>query len=164
MNFFDLVIAVIVGFYASMGVRRGLIRELFSFGNWVVAGVLSWMFADNVGNLFKSSIGEPTVRLVVGFITLFVVVFVGGTIAAHMLHNMFVSRTWLKVPNLILGGVTGAFRGLFIILIAVLLMGLTSAPNQSWWKGSVFIQPLASVALAASHYLPKDVSRHIRYN
>ncbi len=147
-----------------MGVRRGLVRELFSFGSWILAGVLSWMFADNVGNLFKSSISEPTVRLVVGFVTLFIVVFVGGTIASHMLHNMLVSRTWLKLPNLILGGVTGALRGLFIILIAVLLMGLTSVPNQSWWKGSAFSKPLASMALAVSKYLPKDVSRHIRYN
>jgi membrane protein required for colicin V production len=68
------------------------------------------------------------------------------------------------LPNLILGGVTGALRGVFIILIAVLLMGLTSAPSQSWWKGSVFAKPLGNLALAASKYLPKDVSRHIRYN
>ena len=164
MNLFDLIIALIVGFYAAMGVRRGLIRELFSFGSWILAGVLSWMFADNVGNLFKSSISEPTVRLIVGFVIMFVVVFVGGSIAAHMLHNMFVSRAWLKLPNLILGGVVGAVRGLFIVLIAVLLMGLTSAPGQSWWKGSVFAQPLGDLALAVSKYLPKDVSRHIRYN
>ena len=99
MNFLDLIIALIVGFYSSMGVRRGLVRELFSFGSWILAGVLSWMFADNVGNLFKSSVSEPTVRLVVGFVTLFVVVFVGGSIATHMLHNMLVSKTWLKLQS-----------------------------------------------------------------
>ena len=164
MNLFDLIIALVVAFYASMGVRRGLVRELFSFGTWILAGVLSWMFADNVGNLFRSSISEPTVRLVVGFVVMFVVVFLGSSIAAHMLHNMFVSRAWLKLPNLVLGGVTGALRGLFIILVAVLLMGLTAAPNQSWWKGSAFAGPLGDLALAVSKYLPRDVSRHIRYN
>lgn len=164
MNILDIIVAVIFFFYTSMGVRAGLVREVLSLGKWVLAGGLSWMFADNVANLFRSSINDPTVRLVVGFVTLFLALFVGSTVAIHMLHNILVSRPWLKIPNYVLGGFLGAAKGTFIIMIVVLLIGLTPAPAKKWWKDSLFAPHLANLATTVSKYLPKDVARHIRYN
>lgn len=164
MNILDIIIAVIFFFYTSMGVRAGLVREVLSLGKWLLAGGLSWMFADNVANLFRSSISDPTVRLVVGFVTLFLTLFIGSTVAIHMIHNLLVSRAWLKIPNYILGGALGAAKGVFIIMIMVLLIGLTPAPENKWWKNSLFAPYLANWATTVSKYLPKDVARHIRYN
>ncbi len=164
MNILDLIFAFVFFFYTSMGVRAGLVRELLSLGKWVLAGGLAWMFADNVANLFRSSIEDATVRLVVGFITLFLALFIGSTVAIHMLHNLLVSRPWLKIPNYILGGFLGAAKGMFIIMIAVLLVGLTPVPSKSWWKGSLVAPHLANLAKKLSNVLPRDVSNHIRYN
>lgn len=164
MNILDFTIALIIFFYTSMGVRAGLVREILSLGKWLLAGGLSWLFADNVANLFRSSIGDATVRLVVGFVTLFLALFIGSTVAIHMLHNMLVSRPWLKIPNYIFGGVVGATKGIFIIMIVVLLLGLTAAPAKKWWKDSLFAPYLANMATKVSKYLPKDVASHIRYN
>jgi len=164
MNIFDLSVAFILFFFTSLGVRAGLVREALSLGKWLLAGVLSWMFADNVANLFRSSISDPTVRLVVGFVTLFLALFVGSAVAIYMIQNIMVKRPWLKIPNYILGGVIGATKGLVIIMIVVLLLGLTAAPAKKWWKGSAFSPYLANLAIKVSKYLPKDVARHIRYN
>ncbi|MEE8388916.1 MAG: CvpA family protein [Acidiferrobacterales bacterium] len=164
MNILDIIVAVIFFFYTSMGVRAGLVREILSLGKWLLAGGLSWVFADNVADLFRSSIDDATVRLVVGFITLFLVLFIGSTVAIYLLHNVLVARHWLKIPNYILGGVIGATKGIFIIMIAVLLIGLTPAPAKKWWTDSLFAPTLANLATAISRYLPRDVARHIRYN
>lgn len=164
MNILDLIIALIFFFYTSMGVRAGFVRELLSLGKWVLAGGLAWMFADNVANLFRSSIADATVRLVVGFITLFLALFIGSSVAIHMLHNLLGSRSWLKIPNFVLGGFLGAAKGAIIIIMAVLLVGLTPAPSRSWWKQSSLAPHLASWAIKVSKMLPRDVARHIRYN
>lgn len=164
MNILDFSIAFIIFFYTAMGVRAGLIREVMSLGKWLLAGGLSWLFADNVANLFRSSIGDATVRLLVGFVSLFLALFIGSTVAIHMLHNILVSRPWLKIPNYIFGGVAGATKGIFIIMIMVLLLGLTAAPAKKWWKDSLFSPYLANLAITVSKYLPKDVASHIRYN
>lgn len=164
MNIFDLVLAVIFLFYTSMGVRRGMVREVLSLVTWVFAGGLSWLFADSVGNLFRSSIGEPSVRLVVGFTILFIVSLVSGIIATKYIHKVFLRKPWLKIPNYILGGVAGALRATFIIMILVLLAGLTAVPEQKWWRGSTFAPQLETFGEKLSRYLPNDVGRHIRYN
>ena len=164
MNIFDLIVAVIFFFYASMGIRSGLVREMLSMGKWVLAGGIAWMFADNVANWYRSSIADATVRLVIGFLTLFLALFIGSTIAIYMLHNLLVSRPWLKIPNYILGGVLGAAKGIFIIVIVVLLIGLTPAPSKSWWKASLFAPYLANLATKVTKILPRDVASHIRYN
>lgn len=81
-----------------------------------------------------------------------------------MIHNLLVSRPWLKIPNYVLGGFLGAAKGTFIIMIVVLLVGLTPAPAKKWWKESLLAPHLANFATTVSKYLPKDVAQHIRYN
>lgn len=163
MNAFDLIIAVVLFFYIALGVKRGFVREVFSLGIWIFAGGLAWTFADNVGRWYASSIEEPTLQLVAGFITLFVLTFVIGAVAAHLINKVMLSRPWLKVPNFVLGGLTGGVKGGVIVMVAVLLIGLTGLPKQDWWRKSLFAPRIADLALKAAQYLPQDVTKHIRY-
>jgi membrane protein required for colicin V production len=163
MNTFDLIIAIVFFFYVALGVKRGFVREVFSLGTWIVAGGLAWTFADNVGRWYSASIKEPTLQLVAGFITLFVLTFVVGAVVTHLVHKVMLSRPWLKIPNLLLGGLTGGAKGGVIIMVAVLLIGLTGLPKQDWWRQSLFAPRLAALALKVAHYLPQDVAKHIRY-
>jgi len=143
---------------------RGFIKESLSLIAWLLAAASAWFLADKVGSLLHGLIAEPTLRVIAGFALIFVVIFVLTAIAKHYLHQFFMSRVYLKIPNYLLGGVIGGLRGGFIIIVVFLVMGLTTLPKQDWWRSSLLVPSIQSVALKCANYLPSDVARHIRYS
>lgn len=163
MATFDLVLGAFFAFFVAIGLYRGFIKEALSLAAWFLAAAAAWFLADKVGDLMSSFIAEPTVRVIAGFVLIFVVVFVVTAIAKHYLHQFFMSRVYLKVPNFLLGAVVGGVRGGFIIIVVFLIAGLTALPRQSWWRESEIAPHIQPVALKVADYLPRDVARHIRY-
>jgi membrane protein required for colicin V production len=164
LNIFDLILLVIFILFIAVGMYRGFIKESLSLAAWFLAAASAWFFADKVGVLLRSLIAEPTLRVIAGFALIFVVVFVVMAIAKHYLHQFFMSRVYLKIPNYLLGGVIGGLRGGFVIVVAFLVMGLTTLPKQDWWRSSYLAPNIEIVALKCANYLPSDVARHIRYS
>jgi len=163
LNLFDLIILAVFFFFVAVGTYRGFIKESLSLAAWVLAAASAWFFADKVGDLMRGLVAEPTLRVMAGFGLIFVVVFVVTAIAKHYLHQFFMSRVYLKVPNYLLGAVVGGLRGAFVIIVVFLVIGLTSLPKQDWWRSSYLTPNIESVALKCAKYLPSDVARHIRY-
>lgn len=163
MNTFDLILVAIFLFFVAVGLYRGFIKEALSLAAWILAAAAAWFLADKVGALMKSIIAEPTMRVIAGFVLIFVVVFALTAIAKHYLHQFFMSRVYLKVPNYLLGAVIGGFRGGFIVIVAFLIAGLTTLPQQDWWRSSQIAPRIQPLALKVADYLPRDVARHIRY-
>lgn len=147
----------------ALGFYRGFVKEGLSLASWVLAASAAWFLADKVGSLLKSLISEPTTRVIVGFVIIFLVVFIISAIAKHYLHQFFMSRVYLKIPNYLLGAVVGGLRGGFIIIVVFLVAGLTTAPRQGWWRSSQIAPYVEPIALKVAQYLPRDVARHIRY-
>ena len=112
----------------------------------------------------RGLVSEPTLRVIAGFGLIFVVVFVVTAIAKHYLHQFFMSRVYLKIPNYFFGAVVGGLRGGFVIIVVFLVMGLTAIPKQDWWRSSYLAPNIETVALKCANYLPSDVARHIRYS
>lgn len=164
MNIFDLILLVVLIFFVAIGMYRGFIKELLSLAAWVLAAASAWFFADKVGSLLHGLIAEPTMRVIAGFALIFIVVFVLTAVAKHYLHQFFMSRVYLKIPNYLFGAVIGGLRGGFVIIVVFLVLGLTTLPKQGWWRTSYFAPHIESVALKCANYLPVDVARHIRYS
>lgn len=164
MNTFDLILVVIFLFFVAIGLYRGFIKEALSLAAWLLAAAAAWFLADKVGSLMKSMIAEPTMRVIVGFVLIFVIVFALTAVAKHYLHQFFMSRVYLKVPNYLFGAVIGGLRGGFIIIVAFLIAGLTALPQQDWWRASEIAPHIQPLALKVADYLPRDVARHIRYS
>jgi membrane protein required for colicin V production len=164
MSNFDLALMVVFVFFVVLGLYRGFIKESLSLAAWVLAAAAAWMLADRVGALLKPVIAEQTVQVIAGFVLIFLVVFVSTAIAKHYLHQYFMSRVYLKVPNYIFGAVIGGLRGGFVIVLVFLIAGLTSLPAQRWWKQSQLAPHIEPVAMRVAKYLPQDVARHIRYS
>lgn len=163
MNIFDLILATTLVFFIAVGLYRGFIKEVLSLVAWVLAAAAAWFLADKVGSLLASFISEPTMRVIAGFVVIFLVVFIITAIAKHYLHQFFMSRVYLKVPNFLLGAIVGGFRGGFVVIVVFILAGLTPAPQQSWWRSSQIAPHIEPMAIKLSRYLPRDVARHIRY-
>jgi membrane protein required for colicin V production len=164
MNALDWAVAVVFAIFVALGFRRGFLRETMSLATWFAAGTLAWLFAADVGPVFSAWLRTPPARTVAGFAVVFVVVFVLGTVLGYLVRRWLLVRPWTRFVNYLLGGATGAVRGLLVLVLAVLVAGLTPAPQQSWWRESVFMPPLEAIAQKASAYLPRDVLRYISYN
>jgi len=163
LNTFDLILVAVFLFFVAVGLYRGFIKEALSLAAWVLAAAAAWFLADKVGSLMKSMIAEPTMRVIVGFVLIFVVVFALTAVAKHYLHQFFMSRVYLKVPNYLFGAAIGGLRGGFIVIVAFLIAGLTALPQQDWWRSSEIAPHIQPLAMKVADYLPRDVARHIRY-
>ncbi len=162
MNGFDLAIALIILLFAAIGALRGLVREIFSLLAWAVAGVMSWLFANDLADALSKSIQDPVLRRLLASVALFVGVFILVTIAAFFVRKFFFEGK-LKTPDHVLGGLFGAFRGVAVIVIIFLLAGLTSFPRNPWWHESYFAGYFQSLALWVLDFFPADIAHYFSY-
>lgn len=163
MNGFDVILLMVLVTFGVLGALRGFVREVMSFVNWITATVVAWLLADTVAMFFKSVFVQPELRLVAAFIVVFSVVFVGGLVITYFLHRLAIARRTVRISNTVLGSVMGVMRGVLAIIIVVLLAGLTTLPQRSWWRAAFLVPYTERMALVVSTFLPKDIARHIRY-
>jgi membrane protein required for colicin V production len=63
-----------------------------------------------------------------------------------------------------LGAIFGAARGILIVIAAVLLAGLTSAPRQPFWRDSASGPLLVQAAQVLKPLLPQTFTERLRYD
>lgn len=163
MNAFDGVMIVVLVAFALIGALRGFVLEVLSLVLWPAAALVAWLLADPVAALFEPLIDEPPLRLVAGFVIVFLVAFVLGTIVVYIVNRVLPLRGVLRKPNALLGGIAGLARGAIVIVLVFLLAGVTSLPQRGWWQESLLAPYFERVAVAAGAWLPRDIARHIRF-
>ncbi len=163
MNSFDVFLLVVLLIFATLGAWRGFVREIFSLIAWVIAGMLALLFAGRSAELFPGFVGNPALRLVLAFMTLFILIFLGVTALAWWIDRVWSQQRRLRVFNRIFGAAFGMLRGGALLVAAFLFAGLTNLPQRPWWRDSVMAPVFVQAATYIKGYLPRDVSRHIRY-
>jgi membrane protein required for colicin V production len=163
VNALDFGLLGILAIFAAIGALRGLVRSTFLLVNWILAGAVAWLLAAPLASAFKHTIDDPMTRMLTAFVLLFILVFVIGIFASSVLHRMIESIPVLKTSNRLLGGIVGGAVGIVVVVLAFMLAGLTSLPHNGWWRHSLFVPYLESLAAFASDFLPADIARHIRY-
>lgn len=163
LNAFDLLMIVVMIAFLITGALRGFVLEVLSLILWPLAAFIAWLFAEQATGLYTSFITDPQLRMVAAFVTVFLVVFVIGTIVVYFVHRALPLRGPLRTSNAVLGGVAGLVRGGIIIIIVFLVAGITSMPQRPWWRESLLTPYFQKAAVAVSSYLPSDIARHIRY-
>ena len=150
----DLVIVGLIALSILIGIIRGFIKELISLITWVVAITLAAMFTSSLAT-FMTFTHHEMVRMITAFLLIFV-----GTIFMGALVNFaigsIVRKTPFSVPDRILGSLFGFLRGLVFITLLVLLGGLTSFPETTWWKHSPAIKQFQVAALWVKEQLPAE--------
>jgi membrane protein required for colicin V production len=163
VNALDFALLTIVAVFAAIGALRGLVRSTFFLVNWMLAGVIAWLFAAPIASIFKRTIDDPLARALTAFVLVFALVFVVGIFVSSALHKIVESVPVLKASNRLLGGVVGSAIGIVVVVLGFMLAGLTSLPHNGWWRHSLFAPYFESLAAFASDFLPADIARYIRY-
>ncbi|WP_137937846.1 CvpA family protein [Chitinivorax sp. B] len=162
MTPFDYGVLLIVGFSVLLSVMRGLLRELMALASWVVAFFVARNYTTEVTPLLPDSIPSEELKLLAGFLGLFL-----GSLLIMTLLTIALAEV-IKVVGLsgadrVLGAIFGLVRGCFIVVVLVLLAGLTSLPREPMWKNAMFSPVFEAVALAVKSWLPDGLAKHIKY-
>ena len=163
MTLFDLAVLVVVGLSVLLSVIRGLVREVLALAAWVVAFLAANRLAGVVAPWLPDAIPSVELRLLAGFVCVFVAVLIVMSVLAIMVSKL-VKGAGLGLEDRLLGGVFGLARGLLVVMIVVLLAGLTSLPRQAVWRNAVLSSPLETIAGQAKTWLPADLAQRIKYD
>lgn len=162
MTLFDYLVLIILISSIIISLMRGLIKEILSLLSWVVAFVLANAYSETLASWLPSAVPGQIVRLIVAFIALFIGVRLIMALISLAIDSL-IKASGLSLADRGLGGLFGFARGCILILAAVLLAGMTSMPQQPFWRNALF-SPLAETAAhTVMPLLPASVASHIRF-
>lgn len=163
MTLFDFAVLVIVALSVLLSLIRGLVREVLALSAWVAAFLAANLLAGEIASWLPDAIPTEELRLLAGFMAVFVVVLIAMSVLAIMVSKL-VKSAGLGLEDRLLGGVFGLARGLLVVMIVVLLAGLTSLPRQSVWRNAVLSDPLVAFAGHVKAWLPAELAQRITYD
>lgn len=163
LNEADWVLLAVIGVSALVGVQRGLVRELLGLLTWIVAGWLSLRYSEVLSGYLTPWVELPSLRKILGFAVMFVIVVVVGSWGVRLLHGV-IKQAGLGVADAIMGALFGGVRGVLIALIAVTLAGLTPLPQDPWWSASRVIAQVQPLSERAIGYLPDEARDYFNYS
>ncbi len=149
MNWLDIVIVLVIVFFASTAFRAGLIREVVTLVSVAVGVVIAGLFYDDLARDVLTFIDDEKTALIVSFLVLLGAVYLAGQLVAVMLKQA-ASLLFLGWADHAGGALFGLIKGL--IVVEVLLILLVTFPRLGL-KGDIDGSALASVFLDAAPLL-----------
>lgn len=162
MTIFDYLVIFVLAASVVIGVMRGMVREILSLLSWVVAFVVANAYGAELAHLLPPVIPGEVLRVIVAFIALFLGVRILVGLFAMALGAL-IEAGGLSALDRLLGMVFGLGRGAVIVLAIVILCGMTSIPQQPFWRNAT-LSPLAeSAAHSLKPFLPAALAQHVHF-
>ncbi|AGS39836.1 Colicin V production protein CvpA [Cycloclasticus zancles 78-ME] len=162
MIWVDYVILGIIFISALIGLFRGLVKEAFSLGTWVVAIIVGIRFSQPFSFYLTDYIEVPSVRIAAAFIILLLLTLILGAMLSYLISQI-VDKTGLTGTDRFAGLLFGIARGVVVMAVLVLLAGLTPLPQDPWWVESMLIGPFQELSLWLREQIPDGVSEYFSY-
>jgi membrane protein required for colicin V production len=162
VTIFDYVVLFILAASVVISTMRGLVKEILSLVGWVAAFVVANAFGAQLAPMLPSMIPGDAVRMIVAFVALFLGVRVLMGLLALAIAAL-IDATGLALADRGLGGLFGLGRGIVIVLAGVILCGMTSIPQQDFWKNAL-LSPMAETgARTVKPFLPAAFAQHVQF-
>lgn len=162
MTIFDYLVLFVMATSILISTMRGLVKEILSLVSWVVAFVVGNAYGATLAKFLPEVVPGEAIRLLLAFVLLFI----GTRILMGLLGmtvDALVKVTGLSLTDRLLGSLFGVARGLVIVLTTVILCGMTSLPQQPFWKNAL-LSPLAEQgARTIKPYLPAAYAQHVKF-
>jgi len=162
VTIFDYVVLFILISSVVISTMRGLVKEILSLLGWVAAFIVANAFGAKLAPMLPSVIPGEALRLIVAFIALFLGVRVLMGLLALAIGAL-IEASGLTLADRGLGGLFGLGRGIVIVLAGVILCGMTSIPQQAFWKDAL-LSPMAETgARTVKPFLPAAFAQHVQF-
>ena len=160
MTLFDYLVLFVLITSVLISILRGVIKEILSLASWVLAFLVSTAYGVKVAEFIPLS--NQSFRLIAAYIALFIGVLLLMWLVTLAIDGL-IKASGLKPLDRGLGILFGLARGCVIVLALMLVCGLTSLPQQPFWKNALFRPLLESVALSIKPCLPGTYARYVHF-
>lgn len=138
INWVDWLMIGIITLSGAIGIWRGLIKELLTAANIVIAVVVAVTFREKLAMLWADQIASPALREFAAFLALFLAVLIAGGLVSFVIGRL-VRLTALNPFDRILGLFFGVVRGIAGVMAVLMLVAPSVPEDSTWWKDSVLI-------------------------
>ena len=146
MTIFDIIVAVILGFFFLFSLFKGMVREIFSLLGYLAGYILALNYQDELAVSLREIVAQPVIARIVGFVIIFFVVRISFGLIGRLLRKFMAGSTVLSVPDRILGGVLGFAKGLVIVAVIMFPLSLFEDSYKKVTHGSVLAPYLEQIA------------------
>ena len=162
MTGFDFVLLAILGISVTLGLVRGLLKEVLSLVAYASAFIAAVWWGPTVSGWLLRWIEQPFLNMAIAYLAVFVLVLL--TIGLfNMTLAALINKTGLTPADHGLGALFGLVRGVLFIFILVILAGFTPLPNEAWWKQAMFSKPIIDVILQIKSRVPAPINGWLPY-
>jgi len=159
----DWVLLGVVALSALMGAMRGIVVEVLSLVVWVAAFWLAFTYGAQVAGLFSTQVHDPAARLFAAYAVVFIAALIVGSLVTWLVGKL-VRSVGLGGIDRMLGLLFGAVRGCALGCVLVLLLGMTSMPQEPSWHASPLIPEFQRGAEWMKLWLPESASQHVNFD
>lgn len=122
LNMFDVVVLSVVSLSALLSFFRGFVREIFSLGAWIFAGIITLYSFPHVTSLIQPHVKNPIFASGFASMGTFIISFLLISIFSSMLMKFMKSGSDIGVLDNLLGLGFGFFRGALLLSLGYFLM------------------------------------------
>ncbi|MEN8185667.1 MAG: CvpA family protein [Bacteroidota bacterium] len=163
MNYFDIILAIILGIGLFKGLKNGFIVEVTSFAGLILGIYAAMNFSYFLSNILKSRVGwDPSVIQVVSFAGTFIIVLILISLAGKILTKI-AETIALGIVNKFFGAMFGLLKvGLIVSVVLIIFDHLNkSIPfvEKEKVESSILYQPVRDFAPAVFPKLVKEVEK-----
>ncbi|WP_156850425.1 CvpA family protein [Bartonella refiksaydamii] len=154
----DGIVVAVILLSAFLAMLRGFSREVLSLVSWAIAAVATLFLFKPVLPFFEQYLSNKMIALITTLVTIFIIILIITSIITMKISD-FIIDSRIGILDRTIGFVFGALRGLFIMVIGMLLINALIKPeNQTHWLKSATTKPiLDSLGQKVWEMLPKDL-------
>ena len=156
----DWILLAVLGLSLLLGFWRGIVQELLSLAGWVAAFYVSQMYAPQAAAWLPMAGSSQMLRYAAGFVVVFVAVLVATVLVSFVVKKL-VSAVGLGPLDRLLGSFFGLMRGVVILLVITVLVGMTPMRETEAWKQAQGAQWLQQFLHVLKPVLPADFGKYL---
>lgn len=158
MSALDFAFAAVLLMSMALGAWRGLVYEVLSLVNWVLAFVLAQWLARDVSHYLPMSGASDLLRYGAGFVVVFVAVVMVGGLVVVLVKKLTVA-VGLRPVDRVLGTVFGLLRGVLLLLLATVLVMMTPIKGSLAWQESMGANVVLTLLKSLKPVMSRDLDR-----
>ncbi len=162
MTSLDLFALAVFAISSILGLMRGLSRELLSLLSWFAAFYAAKTYSSVLAPMIPA-LDSPALKHAAALVLIFVAVLILASLVTAAIGGL-IKVAGVGAYDNMLGGLFGAARGVFILLLLTVLAGLTALPKTQAWRVSLVHGPLEQASAKLKPWLPTELATLIQYH
>ena len=134
----DAVVIAILVLSFTLGVFRGIVREVLSLSSWIISIWLAYLYGDNVAVMIVHWVESERLSGLIGYVLVFVAVLVLLSLVGALIFKLF-RAAGLSGTDRFLGGLFGCLRGVVIVTVLLFFAEWTPATSKVWFRDSQIV-------------------------